>query len=130
MSTHHASDLLGGLHLAELPPVFGPSGPTAHRRFTEWTAARLWAKLHRLILGELGSRGVPDLLPPRRRRLPAVAGDEGPAGGHGLRGDTEDLEELNLLAAQLTSALRDVLRVDLRLRYPVRPLEARRGTPQ
>ncbi|WP_443073937.1 hypothetical protein [Streptomyces sp. NBC_01456] len=20
----------------QLPPVFGPSGPTAHRRFTEW----------------------------------------------------------------------------------------------
>ncbi|WP_234377213.1 IS5 family transposase [Streptomyces sp. TP-A0356] len=41
----------------QLPPVFGPSGPTAHRRFTEWTAARVWAKLHRLILDELGSRG-------------------------------------------------------------------------
>jgi len=27
----------------QLPPVFGPSGPTAHRRFTEWTAARVWA---------------------------------------------------------------------------------------
>lgn len=41
----------------QLPPVFGPSGPTAHRRFTEWTAARVWAKLHRLVLDELGSRG-------------------------------------------------------------------------
>ncbi len=41
----------------QLPPVFGPSGPTAHRRFTEWTAARVWAKLHRVILDELGSRG-------------------------------------------------------------------------
>jgi transposase len=41
----------------QLPPVFGPSGPTAHRRFTEWGAARVWAKLHRLILDELGSRG-------------------------------------------------------------------------
>ena len=44
----------------QLPPVFGPSGPTAHRRFTEWTAARVWAKLHRLILDELGSRGELD----------------------------------------------------------------------
>lgn len=41
----------------QLPPVFGPSGPTAHRRFTEWTAARVWAKLHRVILDELGARG-------------------------------------------------------------------------
>ncbi|GCB94425.1 transposase [Streptomyces noursei] len=41
----------------QLPPVFGPSGPTAHRRFTEWTTARVWAKLHRVILDELGSRG-------------------------------------------------------------------------
>lgn len=37
--------------------MFGPSGPTAHRRFTEWSAARVWAKLHRLILDGLGSRG-------------------------------------------------------------------------
>lgn len=30
---------------------------TAFRRFTEWTEARVWAKLHRLVLDELGSRG-------------------------------------------------------------------------
>ncbi|WP_405785297.1 IS5 family transposase [Streptomyces sp. NBC_01378] len=39
---------------------FGPSGPTAHRRFTEWSKARVWAKLHRLVLDELGSRGELD----------------------------------------------------------------------
>ncbi|MFE4583407.1 IS5 family transposase [Streptomyces chartreusis] len=39
---------------------FGPSGATAHRRFTEWTKARVWAKLHRLVLDELGSRGELD----------------------------------------------------------------------
>ncbi|MFF0518385.1 IS5 family transposase [Actinomadura nitritigenes] len=44
----------------QLPPVFGPSGPTAHRRFTEWTAARVWAKLLRLVLDELGARGELD----------------------------------------------------------------------
>ncbi|MFD0692461.1 IS5 family transposase, partial [Actinomadura fibrosa] len=44
----------------QLPPVFGPSGPTAHRRFTEWSAARVWAKLHRLVLDELGARGELD----------------------------------------------------------------------
>lgn len=42
----------------QLPAAsFGPSGATAHRRFTEWTKARVWAKLHRLVLDELGSRG-------------------------------------------------------------------------
>ena len=46
----------------QLSPVFGPSGSTAHRRFTEWGAARAWAKPHRLILDELGSRGDLDWL--------------------------------------------------------------------
>lgn len=44
----------------QLPLVFGPSGSTAHRRFTEWTTARVWAKLHRVVLDELGSRGELD----------------------------------------------------------------------
>lgn len=38
----------------------GPSGATAHRCFAEWTKARVWAKLHRLVLDELGSRGALD----------------------------------------------------------------------
>jgi transposase len=41
----------------QLPPSFGPSGPTAYRRFTEWSRNRVWAKLHRLVLDELGARG-------------------------------------------------------------------------
>jgi Transposase and inactivated derivatives len=41
----------------QLPSSFGPSGPTAHRRFSEWSRARVWAKLHRLLLDELGARG-------------------------------------------------------------------------
>lgn len=44
----------------ELPPGFGPSGVTAFRRFTEWTEVRVWAKLHRLVLAELGARGELD----------------------------------------------------------------------
>ncbi|MGV4926538.1 IS5 family transposase [Streptomyces sp. BHT-5-2] len=45
----------------QLPSVsFGPSGATAHRRFAEWSRARVWAKLHRLVLDELGSRGELD----------------------------------------------------------------------
>ncbi|TVZ76284.1 putative transposase of IS4/5 family DUF4096 [Streptomyces sp. BK340] len=45
----------------QLPSTsFGPSGATAHRRFAEWSKARVWAKLHRLVLDELGSRGELD----------------------------------------------------------------------
>ncbi|WP_406438336.1 IS5 family transposase [Streptomyces sp. NBC_00631] len=44
----------------QLPPGFGLSGVTAFRRFTEWSQARVWAKLHRLVLDELGSRGELD----------------------------------------------------------------------
>ncbi|GHG95113.1 hypothetical protein Srubr_36730 [Streptomyces rubradiris] len=44
----------------QLPPGFGLSGVTTFRRFTEWTEARVWAKLHRLLLDELGARGEPD----------------------------------------------------------------------
>ncbi|AJE43948.1 IS5/IS1182 family transposase [Streptomyces nodosus] len=40
-----------------LPSGFGPSGSTAHRRFTEWSRARVWGKLHRQVLDELGARG-------------------------------------------------------------------------
>ncbi len=43
-----------------LPPVFGPCGRAAHRRFSEWSAARVWAKLHRLVLEEPGARGELD----------------------------------------------------------------------
>ncbi|WP_234314176.1 MULTISPECIES: IS5 family transposase [unclassified Streptomyces] len=42
----------------QLPTAsFGPSGATAHRRFSEWSKARVWAKLHRLVLDEVGARG-------------------------------------------------------------------------
>lgn len=45
----------------QLPSAsFGPSGGTAHRRFSEWSKARVWAKLHRLFLDELGARGELD----------------------------------------------------------------------
>ncbi|MFD5323500.1 transposase [Streptomyces sp. NPDC127092] len=43
-----------------LPPVFGASWQTVHRRFSEWTAARVWAKLHRLALDERSARGELD----------------------------------------------------------------------
>lgn len=48
---------------------FGRSGETAHRRFPEWSKARVWAKLHRLVLDELGARGELDW---SRRKIDSV----------------------------------------------------------
>lgn len=44
----------------QLPPGFELSGVTAFRGFTEWSEARVWTKLHGLVLDELGSRGELD----------------------------------------------------------------------
>lgn len=49
-----------GCTWSQVPPVFGPSGATAHRRFMEWSRLRVWAKLYRLVLDELGARGELD----------------------------------------------------------------------
>jgi transposase len=43
-----------------LPPSFGVTVPTAHRRFTEWTKAGLWRRLHQAVLDELVSQGLID----------------------------------------------------------------------
>ncbi len=52
--------LTSGCAWRHLPPSFGVTVPTAHRRFTEWTQAGLWHQLHRAVLDELGSRGLID----------------------------------------------------------------------
>lgn len=44
----------------QLPPVFGASWQTVHRRFTDWCSARVWAKLHRVVLDQLGADGALD----------------------------------------------------------------------
>lgn len=44
-----------GCSWAKLPAVmFGVSRSTAHRRFTEWTQAGLWVRLHQQFLHRLG----------------------------------------------------------------------------
>jgi transposase len=52
--------LTSGCAWRMLPPSFGVTVPTAHRRFTVWTKAGLWRRLHRAVLDELGSRGLID----------------------------------------------------------------------
>ncbi|MFI5672934.1 IS5 family transposase [Streptomyces sp. NPDC051704] len=44
----------------QLPPVFDSSWQTACRRFAQWSRARVWARLHRVILDEFGARGELD----------------------------------------------------------------------
>nr|WP_107090120.1 IS5 family transposase [Streptomyces sp. WM6372] len=44
----------------QLPPLSGPSRQTVYRRFAQWSRARVWARLHRVILDELGARGELD----------------------------------------------------------------------
>ncbi len=49
--------LTSGCAWRHLPGEFGVSVPTAHRRFTAWTKAGLWPRLHHAVLDELGARG-------------------------------------------------------------------------
>lgn len=44
----------------QIPPVFGPAWPTAYRRFARWSAERVWARVHRVVLDEPGARGELD----------------------------------------------------------------------
>ena len=52
--------LTSGCAWRYLPPSFGVTVPTAHRRFTEWTKAGLWRRLLRAVMDELGSQGLID----------------------------------------------------------------------
>ncbi|MQY26099.1 IS5 family transposase IS1647 [Nocardia sp. RB56] len=52
--------LTSGCAWRMLPPSFGVTVPTAHRRFTVWTKAGVWRRLHRAVLDELGAAGLID----------------------------------------------------------------------
>ncbi len=52
--------LTSGCQWRLLPPSFGVTVPTAHRRFTDATLARLWQRVHRAVLDDLGSHGLVD----------------------------------------------------------------------
>ncbi|MFJ2669142.1 transposase [Streptomyces sp. NPDC087525] len=43
--------LTSGCAWRHLPPTFSTSPATAHRRFTVWTEADLWRRLHRAAVG-------------------------------------------------------------------------------
>jgi transposase len=42
----------------QLPPVFGASWQTVHRRFSEWTAAEVWPRLQLAALDAPGDLGT------------------------------------------------------------------------
>lgn len=50
--------LVSGGVWRDLPPSFGVTVPTAHRRFQRWTEAGLWRKRHQAVLDDLGVRGA------------------------------------------------------------------------
>ncbi|MFQ6330781.1 IS5 family transposase [Nocardia sp. CWNU-33] len=52
--------LTSGCAWRMLPPSFGVTVPTAHRRFTVWICVGVWRRLHRAVLDQLGSRGLID----------------------------------------------------------------------
>ncbi|WP_425303094.1 IS5 family transposase [Nocardia wallacei] len=52
--------LTSGCAWRMLPPSFGVTVPTAHRRFSVWTEAGVWRRLHQAVLDELGSKGLID----------------------------------------------------------------------
>ncbi|MFB4193334.1 transposase [Streptomyces carpaticus] len=48
--------LTSGCSWRYLPPTFGVSPATAHRRISAWTAPGVWCRMHRVALDEIGAR--------------------------------------------------------------------------
>jgi transposase len=68
----------------QLPPVSGASWQTVHRRFTDWSEARVWAKLHRVVLDRLDSQAL----------IPLLRGIPPPADPLSLRAETPSAGQL------------------------------------
>ncbi|OHV30432.1 transposase [Pseudofrankia sp. EUN1h] len=52
--------LTSGCAWRHLPPGFGVSPATAHRRFQQWSRAGVWPRLHRAVLDRHGAVGNVD----------------------------------------------------------------------
>ncbi len=52
--------LTSGCAWRMLPRSFGVTVPTAHRRFTDWTKAGLWTRIHHAVLDRLDDQGLVD----------------------------------------------------------------------
>jgi transposase len=53
--------LTSGCAWRHLPPCFGMSKSTVHRRFVIWSRAGVWGRLHQVVLTELANRKLLDL---------------------------------------------------------------------
>ncbi|WP_329460887.1 IS5 family transposase [Streptomyces sp. NBC_01431] len=53
--------LVSGCAWRALPPCFGISKSTAHRRFLIWSRAGVWGRLHRAVLDRLAEKDLLDL---------------------------------------------------------------------
>lgn len=53
--------LAGGCAWRALPPRFGASKSTVHRRFLNWSRAGVWGRLHQKVLELLDGQGLVDL---------------------------------------------------------------------
>lgn len=53
--------LVSGCAWRALPPCFGASKSTVHRRFVIWARAGVWARLHRAVLDRMGEAGLLDV---------------------------------------------------------------------
>ncbi|GGU93457.1 hypothetical protein GCM10010260_30570 [Streptomyces filipinensis] len=53
--------LVSGCAWRALPPCFGVSKSTAHRRFLIWSRAGVWARLHEAVLHQLDDAGLIDV---------------------------------------------------------------------
>lgn len=53
--------LVSGCAWRSLPPCFGISKSTAHRRFLIWSRAGVWARLHQAVLDKLAEEDLLDL---------------------------------------------------------------------
>ncbi len=53
--------LVSGCAWRALPPCFGVSKSSAHRRFVIWTRAGVWGRLHEAVLDRIDECGLLDL---------------------------------------------------------------------
>jgi transposase len=53
--------LVSGCAWRALPPCFGLSKSTAHRRFLIWSRAGVWGRLHQVVLDKLAAADLLDL---------------------------------------------------------------------
>ncbi len=53
--------LVSGCSWRALPPCFGASRATVHRRFLIWSRAGVWGRLHQAVLDKLAAKELLDL---------------------------------------------------------------------